>query len=355
MMTTPGRIPFGCACAAGWTRRGFLGAAGALGIAAAGAGKAMAAGGAGIIDVHHHLSPPAWVAALKRAKLDTPPVDNWTAARSLEIMDKGGIATAVTSPTMPAVEFLPAAQAAAVAREANEYAKTLGAKYPGRFGSFAMLPMPYVDETLKEIAYALDVLKCDGVALLTSYGATARYLGDKSFAPVMDELNRRGVTAFVHPNNPSCCSSLATDVPPVVIEYGTDTARTIASLIFSGTAARCPNIRFIFSHAGGTVTSLTDRFTVQVVRYPAFKAKGFTTENVTQQLQRFYYDTAQSANPVAMAGLTKMVPTTQILFGTDYPYRDSVEQVDGLRTIFGAQDMRRIGRDNALRLLPKLA
>jgi hypothetical protein len=118
-----------------------------------------------------------------------------------------------------------------------------------------MLPMPHVDETLKEIAYAMDVLKADGVAFMTSYGN--KYLGDKEFAPVMDELHRRKATAYTHPNDPTCCLNVASSVPPVIIEYGTDTTRTIASLIFSGTAQRCKDINFIFSHAGGTISAVT--------------------------------------------------------------------------------------------------
>ena len=350
MTKNHGKSVFGCACCSGWTRRGFLGALGALGVAAAGARAATDA--PRIIDVHHHISPPSWVAALRRARLDSPAVNDWTPQRSIEVMDRGGVATAVTSPTLPAVAFLPPAEAAAIAREANEYARGLAMKYPGRFGAFAMLPMPHVDETLKEIEYALDVLKCDGVAFMTSY--EGKYLGDAAFTPVMEELHRRGATAYTHPNDPACCVNLATEVPPVIIEYGTDTTRTIASLIFSGTAARCPGVRFIFSHAGGTVAALTERLTAQVVRFPPFKERGFTTRGVTDQLQRFYYDTARSANPASMAGLTRMVPTSQIVFGTDYPYGTAVDHVRGLREIFDAQDMRRIVRDNALRLMPRL-
>ena len=115
-------------------------------------------------------------------------------------MDKAGIATSITSPTLPAVGFLDPAEAATVARASNEYAKKLTQDHKGRFGVFALLPMPHVDATLKEIAYAFDTLKVDGVAFMTSYGD--KFLGDKAFAPVMDELHRRKATAYTHPNDP---------------------------------------------------------------------------------------------------------------------------------------------------------
>jgi len=303
------------------------------------------------IDVHHHISPPPWVTALKAAKLDSPPVNNWTPQKSIDDLDRGGVATAITSPTLPAVGFLNATDAAAIARASNEYARKLADDSRGRFRMFALLPMPHVDATLKEIAYALDVLKADGVAFMTSYGN--RYLGDPSFAPVMDELNRRKATAYTHPNDPSCCLNLGSGVPPVIIEYGTDTTRTIASLVFSGTARRCPDLNFIFSHAGGTLSALTERFVVQMMR-PPYRIEGFTAERVQAELRRFYYDTAQASNPVAMASLTKLVPVTQIVYGTDYPYRSAAEHTKALGELFSGADLRAIERDNALRILPRL-
>jgi 6-methylsalicylate decarboxylase len=300
------------------------------------------------IDVHHHISPPGWVRALKTAGLDSPPVDNWTPQKSLDDMDKAGIATAITSPTLPGVGFLPPAEAAAVARASNEYAAALAGDHKGRFGRFAQLPMPYVDETLREIAYALDTLNADGLSLMTSYGD--QYLGDPAFAPVWEEINRRKATVFTHPTDPKCCSANLAGFSPVFIEYGTDTTRTIASLIFSRTAERCPDVNFIFSHGGGTVTALTDRLTLSILRYP--KYKDFTADGVLAQLRRFYYDTAQFSNPIAMASLTKLVTATQIVYGTDYPYRSGEEYAKALAGIFGVEDLAKISRGNALRLLP---
>ena len=352
------RLGSQCGCHSGLnllaSRRSFLGALGAIGTAGALASSGCTSFGVPAkphrIDVHHHISPPEWVTALKKSKLDTPPVTDWTPQRSLDDMDKAGIATSMTSPTLPAVGFLPPAEAAAVARASNEYARKLADQDPGRFGVFALLPMPHVDETLKEIAYAFDVLKADGVAFMTSYDD--KFLGDKAFAPVMDELHRRKAVAYTHPNEPACCRNLTTGVPSVIIEYGTDTTRTIASLIFSGTSMRCKDINFIFSHGGGSLTALTERFAIQAVSFPQIKQRGFTGENVMNEIQRFYYDTAQAANPIAMASLTKMVNISQIVFGTDYPYRTGVEHVTGLAPIFNASELRAIDRENALRILP---
>src|SRR5207344_1105444 len=119
------------------------------GLAAAFAPTANAAPKTKFIDLHHHLVPPPWVEAVKRAKLDNPPMTSWTPEKSLEDMDKAGTATAITSPMPPQLGFLPAAEAAKVARESNEWARQMTKDHPGRFGVFAMLPMPHIDESLK--------------------------------------------------------------------------------------------------------------------------------------------------------------------------------------------------------------
>lgn len=350
----------GCACCNAANRvtlgrRGLL--KGAAGLAASAvAGPVLAQGAVAKpqrIDVHHHLSPPSWLPAVKKVGLDSPPANNWTVEKSLAEMDRAGIDTSILSLTQPALGFLGPKEAAAMARDCNEFARGLADRHPGRFGFFAILPMPHVDETLTEIAYALDVLKADGVGFMTNYGM--KWLGHPDFMPVMQELNRRKAVAYTHPNNVDCCVNLA-GLPSVAIEYGTDTTRTIGDLIFSGAAAKLADVEFIFSHGGGTVTSLVERFTIQLPSYPAFpQGKAFTAEGVMAQLRRFHYDTAQASNPIILSALTKMVATSQILFGTDYPYRTAPEQVAGIRAFFKDADLAAVEHGNAARLMPRWA
>jgi predicted TIM-barrel fold metal-dependent hydrolase len=201
------------------------------------------------IDVHHHISPPTWLDAVKKAKLDNPPLANWSTQKSLDDMDKAGIATAIASPTTPQVTFLASDKdsAARVARESNEYTKKLMSDHPGRFGLFAMLPLPNIDESLKEIAFSFDTLKADGVGVMTSYGD--KWLGYPHFEPVWEELNRRKATVYTHPTGANCCVNLVQGIPESTAEFGVDTTRTIASLIFSGTSQRYKDINWIFSQA----------------------------------------------------------------------------------------------------------
>jgi predicted TIM-barrel fold metal-dependent hydrolase len=338
----------------GVARREFLAGTAALGAAALLSRREteaqMSSPKAHRIDVHHHHTPPPYVAALT-AKNIPGPVRDWTPEKSIADMDKAGVATALTSITTPALRFLDEAGARRLARECNEYTAKLVTDSGGRFGMFAAMPMPHVEGTLQEIAYALDTLKADGIALLTSYGD--KWLGDPAFTPVLEELNRRRAVVYTHPTTANCCGNLIPDVPESIIEWGTDTTRTIASLVFSGAAARFRDVQLIFSHGGGTLPFLTERF----LRLPLSNKNlaPRVPNGVEHELKRFYYDTAQVAHPYALASLTKLIPVSQIVFGTDFPYRTAAEHVKGLTDYgFSANDLQSIDRDNAVRLLPRL-
>jgi predicted TIM-barrel fold metal-dependent hydrolase len=302
------------------------------------------------INVHHHHSPPSLIEPMRKANLGHPPQFTWTPQKSIDDMDRSGTAVSVLSVSLPAVAFLPRDDARWLARDANDYAMRLIADHPGRFGSFATLPMPYVDDTLKEIEYALDVLKMDGVCLLTSYGD--RWLGDAAYAPVMEELNRRGAVTFVHPNMPNCCANTVPDIPPQIVEYGTDTARAITNLLFTGTSAHCADVKFIFCHGGGSMPMFMDRYRSMSKVAPRFAE--FTPDKVWSELKRFHYDTALAANAPAMAALRQVAPISQILFGTDFPFRVSDYQAADLQALFDAGELKAIERENALRLMPGL-
>ena len=302
------------------------------------------------IDTHHHYYPPSYLKESSRhhdgTVSHTPP---WSAALSLEDMDRGGVETSILSISAPGVWFGDKAAARIQARECNEYGAQLVRDYPGRFGLFASLPLPDVKGALREIEYAFDVLHADGVVMMTNFAD--KWLGDPLFAPVFDELNRRSAIVYVHPTVATCCRNLVPGVPGSMIEFGTDTTRTIASLVFSGTASRCANTRFLFSHAGGTMPFIAERFTRLAVRKD-FAAK--LPKGVLHELRRFFYDTAQAAHPMALNSLRELVAVSQILFGTDYPYRTAKETAKGLtRCGFSAGELQSIDRRNALRLFPR--
>ncbi|WP_043833639.1 amidohydrolase family protein [Muricoccus aerilatus] len=350
------------ACGCGTGRRGLLRGAAALG-AALGSGLAWsallptpalaqaAASKPRRIDVHHHLTPPLYKdVALSRVEM-SPPARDWTPEKTVADMDAAGIDVAMLSVSTPGLGFAEGEERRRLARVCNEYAAEMAQRHPGRFGSFAAVPLPDVDGALAEAVYALDTLKADGLLLFTSYGNT--WLGDEKLHPLYEELNRRKAIVATHPLSPQCCTNVVPQIADTVVEFGTDTSRTIASLMFSGTAAKYPDIRFIFSHAGGTLPFLIERLDFQA-RPPAQSAKLYGGA-VRPALGHFLYDTAQAANPVALGALRQLVPTSQIVLGTDFPYRTSPEQVQGLAGCgLDPATLRAIECGNAEALIPRL-
>jgi predicted TIM-barrel fold metal-dependent hydrolase len=310
------------------------------------------------VDVHQHFVSPAFLAALtaRNAKTPVPGLAAWkdfSPTRVVEALDRVGIETAMLSITAPGVWFGDVQESRRMAREMNEYAASkMVSDHKGRFGLFAVLPLPDVQGSLQEMAYAFDTLKADGVGLLTSYGSA--WLGDPSFAPIFEELNRRRAVVYTHPTDAACCQNLFPGAPNQMLEWPTDTTRTIVSLIVSDSATKYPDIKFIFSHAGGTITSIAGRLLGAAAGPDAFTRPPEPNSRLFH-LRRFYYDTAGAANPVAMQALKTLVPVSQIVFGTDAPFFDGAPQTQGLRASgFTPAELAQIERENALRLLPML-
>jgi predicted TIM-barrel fold metal-dependent hydrolase len=303
------------------------------------------------IDVHHHFFPPAWLEQADTHKPGPSPAQReWTPARVLEHMDKSGVATAIASLSPWGVAFADTARLPKLARICNDYAAQMMHDHGGRFGLFAAMPLPDIDASLKEIAYALDTLQADGIGLLTSYGD--KWPGDPLFQPVFEELDRRKAVVYFHPTTPGCCGNLIPGVGPATIEWPVDTARAIVSLLFSGSLVRYPNIRFIFSHAGGALPALSGRISNFAKRDK--NVGTYAPRGVPAELNKLYYDTANASAAPSMAALMAMAPMSQIVFGSDYPYFSLEENVAGLGEIrLTVADRQAINRGNAARLMPK--
>src|SRR5882724_1818980 len=354
----------GCLCCepsalpASPARRNFLaGGAAALGLGASAALSGMDRAAAQApavktrIDVHHHFIPQFHIDAMTApGRRAGGPPPKWSPALSLEDMDKSGITTSVLSIAQPGVWYgNNVEESRKLARQLNEYGARLVKDHPGRFGLFACIAPPDVLGSLKEIEYAFDTLKADGIGLLTSY--QDKYLGDPSFAPVYEELNRRKAVVYVHPTTPDCCRGLVPGIPPSSIEYATDSTRTIAHLVFTGTAMRFPDIRWIFSHSGGTLPFLTSRF----VRLAEERRPANLPDGPLPEFRKFYYELAEGNTPGQIAALLKMVSISQVMYGTDFPFRDGAEINQGIADWgFSAAEQQAIERENALKLMPRV-
>jgi predicted TIM-barrel fold metal-dependent hydrolase len=298
--------------------------------------------------VHHHMLPPFYM-ELRRAMADAGRMPEWSPSKSLEDMEKNGVTTALLSLAVSGVSFDAGEAGRSLARKSNEFGADLVRDHPSSFGLLAALPLPDPKGSLVEIEYALDALHADGIALLSSYGD--KWLGDPTYTPVFEELNRRKAVVFVHPNAPNCCTSLLAHVPASTIEFLFDTTRTIESLLTTGTLSRFPNVQFIFSHGGGAMPILASRMARNFPKDLAAQVPN----GVLYELNRQYYDTASASNPTSLNALLSVVPSSQVVFGSDFPFLSAGEAAGDL-TRSGLPENRvdAINRDNAVRLFRRL-
>jgi 6-methylsalicylate decarboxylase len=340
------------------SRRRFLAGAAATAIASSTYVRAAPAAPAAPfrIDVHHHIFLPEVRALQEKLKpgwagQGPPAARNWTPATMLADMDANGVASVVVATPGPGAWYGDVDAARQISRLWNERTARVAQDHPGRVGFFALIALPDVDGALKEIEYAFDVLKADGVGVYTSYGK--QYLGDKAFAPIFAELNRRKATVFVHPLVADCCGSVVPGIPTNAYELPFDTTRTIASLLFSGTLTKSPDIRFIFSHGGGAMPMLARRIDELTKESKALREN--LAEGVPAALRRLYVDTAGAFSPAALSAVMKTLPASHVLYGSDFPYSPSAGAIGRLaESEFPPELLRGIERDHALALFPRL-
>jgi predicted TIM-barrel fold metal-dependent hydrolase len=347
---------------AGSTRRDILktmatGAAALLPMGPLAAQAKKGAQGRGRIDVHHHMLPPFQPNMTAR---------KYTPQTSLDAMDKFGVESAILSLTVAAdLLYDGTEKSIKFARESNEYGAKAMQTHPKRLGFFAALPAKSVDASLKEIEYAFDTLKCDGVALFTNTGD--KWWGDPMFLPIFDELNRRKSAVFFHPTVANCCHNLA-GLGDGVVEFDFDTTRTVVSLLYNGVLSRCQDIKWILNHSGAAVPALAGRIKDRVPgastntvgasgSEPILRSEGKgpkTPNGVYYELKRLYYECAHASYPMPMAALRALVPSTQYLFGTDYPIEPMETTVERFPELKLPSDIQHaLDRGNAERLWPK--
>lgn len=213
--------------------------------------------------MHHHILPPEYVNALnsiRQSHSGGAELPNWSKDAALALMERQGIATALASISSLGIYFGDRRFTRNLACRCNDILAALVRDYPQRFGAFAILPLPDVDAALREIEYALDTLKLDGIILLASVGN--QYLGDPQFDAVFAELDRRQAVVLLHPTILPGSDVPKLTLPEFLVEFVFDTTRAVANLIYSGTLERYPSFSMIVAHAGGTIPYLAGRLAI---------------------------------------------------------------------------------------------
>ncbi|OYX74835.1 MAG: amidohydrolase [Rhizobiales bacterium 32-66-11] len=301
------------------------------------------------IDTHHHIVPPFYAQWLQERGITAGglPIPKWSVDGAVELMERESIATGIFSVSTPGVHLGDDREAAMMARRVNDFAAQVAQDHPGRFGFFATLTLPDVKGSLSELAYSFDVLKADGVVLLSS--VRGEYLGNASQAPLMEELNRRKAVVFVHPGE--LPAEPVPGIPPHVADFLLDTTRAAINIAKSGWLERYPDVRFILSHAGGFLPFASQRIARSV-------SPDGTDEPGLARLRKFYFDTALASSPYALPSLLAFTDVSHITFGSDWPYAPLARSVAFTERLgqypLNASQRYAIYRGTAERLFPRL-
>ncbi|BBY19822.1 amidohydrolase family protein [Mycobacterium stomatepiae] len=306
------------------------------------------------IDTHHHAVPSFYRDLLRKAGIDEAggrAVPDWSPEASLTTMAELGVGTAILSVSAPGTTFVPnPADAAALAREVNEYLAAVVAAQPDRFGFFATIPMPHVKESAAEAVRSLDELHAEGVILLAN--AAGVYLGQDGQDDLFAALDARSAVVFIHP------ADLPGPAVPGVLPFATDflldTTRAAYLLVHNEIRRRYPNIKFMLSHAGGFAPYASHRMAIGIT---SDTGRGLT--DILDDFAGFYFDTALSSTAAALPSLLAFAKPGHVTFGSDFPFAPIVAArlfAAGLETYPGLDDDARtaIDRINALRLFPRL-
>ena len=309
------------------------------------------------IDTHHHMLPEFFWRETDNAEAPVGGLAplRWSKEATISFMDDAGIDVAVVSLSTPGVHTGDNAKARDLARRCNEFMAELVYARPDRFAGFACLPLPDIDASLKELLHALDVLELDGVVLFTNSNGV--YLGDALLEPVFEELERRKAIVFVHPNPSPDAVAHSLGLPDNLLDFPTDTNRAVAQMHYTNRFARTPHVKYIFSHAGGSIPYLAARFAI--IDEMGFIAGGERRGTAADMFHRMYWDTALAASDPVLRMLRDVAGIDQVLYGTDFPYQrrdlavNSKQQILQSSTLNDAERRSILG-GNTSRLFPRL-
>ncbi|CZR56931.1 uncharacterized protein PAC_06820 [Phialocephala subalpina] len=326
------------------------------------------------IDVHCHAVPEKYREKLIKNGFQNPDgmpaIPPWDAEIHLQLMKDRNISRSILSITSPGTNLTPnnAAEATTTTRQTNEELSSICRSHPEHFSFFASLPLPLVSESIQEIDYTLDTLGAVGFTIISN--AHGLYLGDPTFTPVLEKLNSRKATIFIHPTT---CNLIIPESHPFVkpvtvlpyprpmMEFMFDETRVVANILLSGLLDTYPDLTFIMSHCGCTLPPIIDRI-------GAFDAILCGREDSSQRFKdllkrRFYFDLAGKPFPEQIHGLVRMLggageASSRLVYGSDFPFtrekaviglQDLME--GGLEEIFGKEVMGDIYVGNARKLL----
>lgn len=313
------------------------------------------------VDFHAHYLTDTYCRYLDEYEGETPdyfPTPKWSTENQLALMDKLGIVFSFLSISSPNLSKADKETEVRLVRKINQEGADIVKGHPERFGLFAGLPLPHVEESIAEARFAVEQLHADGFGLSTNYAGV--YLGDPLFDPLMEYLNSIGAVIAVHPVKPGRLpKGVNGELPIPAMEFLIDTTRTFTYMVTHNLFERYPNIKWIFPHAGAFISILSDRICGFAMQFGSHLSQPVPLD-YKADMRRVYFDMAGFPINKQLHDLLLDVSTDNLLYGSDAPYTPNIAciaQTGGLETtsILTADDKDDMFTRNAVRLVPRLS
>lgn len=273
----------------------------------------------------------------------------------IEAMDAAGIDVSILSVVTPATQALPAPEAVALAREANDEAADAVRAHPDRFRAFATLPTADPQAAAIEFERCADRLGHVGAMI---HGRTGdRTLDDPAYDDLFATAARLRRPLFIHPQIPSDALRDAAyrglgapvDLALATVGWGWHMEAGLCALrlILRGTFDRHPELSLVLGHWGEMLLFWTDRV-------DGLSAVATHLERrVSDYLEAHFHFTASGMlqRRLLRHALDFTTPD-RVLFSTDYPFHrpDAAAVGQFFAAVPDPADRAKIASGNAERL-----
>lgn len=270
----------------------------------------------GFIHLDHHK--PCCARMMKDDKFFREVEDNcWDPNARIHECDKHGVNIQVLS-TVPVMfsYWAKPLDALEVSQFLNDHIAGIVAKYPDRFIGLGTIPMQEPKLAIKELERCIKELGMAGVQIGSN--VNQKNLGEPEFLEVFQAAEELGAAVFVHPWEMFGQEHIQKYWLPWLVGMPAETARAIASLIFSGVLEKLPKLRIAFAHGGGSFPFTLGRLRHGFDCRPDLVAIDNAIDPINY-LDRLYFDSLVH-NPVALKYLVEFAGVNRVALGSDYPF-----------------------------------
>jgi predicted TIM-barrel fold metal-dependent hydrolase len=298
-----------------------------------------------VVDVHSHYLPDALVRALERRDA-FPLISDGPDGRMIRYgkgnghpmlpamtdldvrlgdMDEQGIDMAVLSVIVPGVDWFPAADGVAVARDANDELAEVTRAHPDRFAAMAVLPTQAPEAAAAELERAT-ALGLRGAIVYSN--AAGRNLDEPDLQVIFDTAAALGQPIYLHPTFPLSAPTMSAYALIPTLGFLVDTTTAALRLVLGGLYDRHPDFKLVVSHVASLIPYLVGRIDYEAGKDP--NGYGALSVPPSEHLRLLYTD-GVCAWPPALRLAVEFLGADRVMFGSDYPYWDPADSSEALR------------------------